>query len=32
MTFRIKAEYYLELSTPGLIKLIGSSKSKIIKD
>ena len=32
MTLRIKAEYYLELSTPELIKLIGSSKSKIIKD
>ena len=30
--FRIKIRYYLELLTPKTIKLLGSTKSKIIKD
>ena len=32
ITFRIKTGYYLELLTTKLIKLLGSTKSKIIKD
>ena len=32
ITIKIKAGYYLELLTPGTIKLLGSSKSKINKD
>ena len=32
ITFKIKAEYYLELFTPETIKLLGSTKSKITKD
>ena len=30
--FKIKTGYYLELSTPESIKLLGSTKSKITKD
>ena len=30
--FRINAEYYLELSTPETMKLLGSTKSRINKD
>ena len=30
--FKIKIGYYLELSTPQAIKLLGSTKSKITKD
>ena len=32
ITFKIKAESYLKLSTPGTMKLLGSTKSKISKD
>ena len=32
ITFKIKTGYYLELLTPETIKLLGSTKSKIIKD
>ena len=32
ITFKIKAGYYLELLTPETIKLLGSTKRKIIKD
>ena len=30
ITFQIKTEYYLELLTPETMKLLGSTKSKII--
>ena len=30
--FRIKTGYYLELSTPETMKLLGSTKIKITKD
>ena len=30
--FKIKTGYYLELLTPGTMKLLGSNKSKITKD
>ena len=29
--FKIKAGYYLELLTPGTVKLLGSTKSKLTK-
>ena len=29
--FKIKAEYYVELLTPGTMKLLGSTKNKITK-
>ena len=32
ITFKIKNGYYLELSTPETMKLIGSTESKITKD
>ena len=32
ITFKIKIGYYLELSTPETMKLLGSTKSKITKD
>ena len=32
ITFKIQTEYYLELLTPGTMKLLGSTKSKINKD
>ena len=32
ITFKIKTRYYLELITLEMIKLLGSNKSKIIKD
>ena len=32
ITFKIKNGYYLELLTPETMKLLGSTKSKIIKD
>ena len=32
ITFEIKTGYYLELLTPETMKLIGSTKNKIIKD
>ena len=32
ITFKMKAEFYLELLTPETIKLLGSTKSKIDKD
>ena len=32
ITFKIKTGNYLELSTPETTKLLGSTKSKIIKD
>ena len=32
ITFRIKTEYYLEILTPEIMKLLGSTKSKITKD
>ena len=32
ITFKIKTEYYLELSTPKTMKLLGNTKSKINKD
>ena len=32
ITFNIKTRYYLELSTPGTMKLLGSTKSKINKN
>ena len=32
ITFKIKSGYYLELLTPGTMKLLGSTESKITKD
>ena len=32
ITFKIKRRYYLQLLTPGTMKLLGSTKSKITKD
>ena len=32
ITFKIKTGYYLELLTPEMMKLLGSTKSKITKD
>ena len=32
ITFRIKGKYYLEVLTPEMMKLFGSTKSKIYKD
>ena len=32
ITFKIKTGYYLELLTPGTMKLLGSTRSKITKD
>ena len=32
ITFKIKAGYQLELLTPEIIKLLGSTKNKITKD
>ena len=32
MTFKVKMGHYLKLLTPESMKLLGSSKSKIIKD
>ena len=32
VTFKIKKAYYLELLTPGTMKLLGSTESKIAKD
>ena len=32
ITFKIKNEYYLELLTPEIMKLLGSTESKITKD
>ena len=32
ITFKIQTEYHLELLTPGTMKLLGSTKSKINKD
>ena len=32
ITFKIKAGYYLELLTPEMMKLLGSTKNKIAKD
>ena len=32
ITFKIKTGYYLQLLTPGTMKLLGSTKSKITKD
>ena len=32
ITFKIKAGYYLELLTPGTVKLLGSTENKITKD
>ena len=32
ITFKIQTEYYLELLTPGTMKLLGSTKSKVNKD
>ena len=32
ITFKIKTEYYLDLLTPGTLKILGSTKSKITKD
>ena len=32
ITFKIKTGYYLELLTPGTMKLLGSTKSKITKN
>ena len=32
ITFKIKTGYYLELSTPKTMKLLGSTKSKITKN
>ena len=31
ITFKIKTGYYLELSTPATVNLLGSTKSKITK-
>ena len=31
-TYKIKTGYYLELLTPETMKLLGSTKSKIVKD
>ena len=32
IAFKIKNRYYLELLTPGTMKLLGSTESKITKD
>ena len=32
ITFKLKAGYYLEILTPEMIKLLGSTKNKIIKN
>ena len=32
ITFKIKTQYYLELLTPGTMKLPGSTSNKITKD
>ena len=32
ITFKIQTEYYLELLTPGTMKLLGSTKSNVNKD
>ena len=32
ITFKIKSGYYLELLTPEIMKLLGSTESKISKD
>ena len=32
ITFKTKAGYYLDLLTPGIMWLLGSTKSKITKD
>ena len=32
ITFKIKRRYYLQLLTPGTMKLLGSTKSKVTKD
>ena len=32
ITFKLKAWYYLEILTPEMIKLLGSTKNKIIKN
>ena len=32
ITFKIKSGYYLELLTPEIMKLLGSTESKITKD
>ena len=32
ITFKVKARYYRELLTPGTMKLLGGTKSKITKD
>ena len=32
VTFKMKKGYYLELLTPGIMKLLGSNESKITKD
>ena len=32
VTFKIKTGYYLEISTPEIMKLLGNTKSKITKD
>ena len=32
ITFKIKTGYYIKLWTPEIMKLLGSSKSKIAKD
>ena len=32
ITFKIKTGYYLELLTPEIMKLLGSTKSKITKN
>ena len=32
ITFRVKGKYYLEVLTPEMMKLFGSTKSKIYKD
>ena len=32
LTFKIKTGYYIELLTPGTMKILGSTESKITKD
>ena len=32
LTFKIKIGYYIELLTPGTMKILGSTESKITKD
>ena len=32
ITFKLRAGYYLEVLTPEMIKLLGSTKNKIIKN